>query len=111
MNLATQTCIPCQEGAPMLTEAELDAFMPQLPGWSVVDQHHLIRSLTFPDFQSALNWVNAAGAICESEGHHAEFSLGWGHADAVIYTHKVDGLTKADVVLAAKFNTIGPDAG
>jgi 4a-hydroxytetrahydrobiopterin dehydratase len=50
--------------------------------------------------------VNAAGAICEVEGHHAEFSLGWAHAEAVIYTHKVDGLTKADAVLAAKLNGI-----
>lgn len=111
MTLAQQTCIPCQEGAPTLSADELEALLPQLPGWSVIDQHHLSRSLTFPDFQSALNWVNAAGAICEAEGHHAEFSLGWGHAEAVIYTHKVDGLTQADAVLAAKFNTISSDAG
>jgi len=37
--------------------------------------------------------------------------LGWGHAEAVIYTHKVDGLTQADAVLAGKFNTIGSGAG
>jgi 4a-hydroxytetrahydrobiopterin dehydratase len=52
--------------------------------------------------------VNAAGQICEQEGHHAEFSLGWGRADATIYTHKVDGLTQADLVLAAKFVGITP---
>jgi 4a-hydroxytetrahydrobiopterin dehydratase len=105
MDLTTQSCIPCQEGAPQLTEAELQELLPQLPGWSVVDHHHLKRRLNFPDFQSALDWVNAAGAICEAQGHHAEFTLGWGHAEAVIYTHKVDA------VLAAKFNTIGSDAG
>ena len=111
MDLATQTCTPCREGAPTLTQAELEALLRQLPGWSVVDQHHLHRSLSFPDFQSALDWVNAAGAICEAQGHHAEFTLGWGHAEAVIFTHKVDGLTQADAVLAAKFNTIDTGAG
>jgi 4a-hydroxytetrahydrobiopterin dehydratase len=111
MDLATQTCIPCREGAPTLTKAELEALLPQLPGWSVVEQHHLQRSLLFPDFQSALDWVIAAGAICEGQGHHAEFTLGWGHAEAVIYTHKVNGLTQADVVLAAKFNQIGSGPG
>lgn len=111
MDLAAQTCIPCRDGAPTLTEAELQELLPQLPGWSVVDQHHLQRALSFPDFQSALDWVTAAGAICEAEGHHAEFTLGWGHAEAVIYTHKVDGLTQADAVLAAKFNRIGTAAG
>ena len=107
MDLAQQTCIPCQDGAPLLTAEELQNLLPQLPGWRVVDHHHLQRGLTFADFQSALDWVNAAGAICEAQGHHAEFSLGWGHAEAVIFTHKVNGLTQADVVLAAKFNTIG----
>ncbi|MEB3202054.1 MAG: 4a-hydroxytetrahydrobiopterin dehydratase [Synechococcus sp.] len=111
MDLTTQSCIPCQEGAPLLTEAELQELLPQLPGWSVVDHHHLQRRLNFPDFQSALDWVNAAGAICEAQGHHAEFTLGWGHAEAVIYTHKVNGLTQADAVLAAKFNMIGSGAG
>ena len=37
MNLAKQTCIPCQEGAPKLTEMELADLLPQLPGWEVVD--------------------------------------------------------------------------
>ena len=110
MDLEKQTCIPCQEGAPTLTQEELQGILPQLPGWSVVDNHHLRRVLTFPDFQSALDWVTEAGAICEAEGHHAEFSLGWGHAEAEIYTHKVDGLTQADAVLAAKFNAITPAA-
>ena len=108
MDLAKQTYIPCQEGTPKLKEMELADLLPQLPGWEVVDHHHLARSLRFIDFQTALDWVNAAGAICEVEGHHAEFSLGWAHAEAVIYTHKVDGLTQVDVVLvlAAKLNGI-----
>ncbi len=37
---------------------------------------------------AGLDWVIAAGAICEGQGHHAEFTLGWGHAEAVIYAHK-----------------------
>ena len=45
-----------------------------------------------------------AGAVCGAEGDHAEFSLGWGHASAEVYTHKVDGLTRADAVLAAKLD-------
>ena len=106
MELAKQTCLACQVGTPKLTDVDLAELLPQLPGWEVVNNHHLSRSLRFIDFQTALNWVNAAGAICESEGHHAEFSLGWAHAEAVIYTHKVDGLTQADAVLAAKLNEI-----
>lgn len=106
MALSQETCIPCRDGAPTLTDAELTALLPELPGWQVVDGHHLQRSWSFADFQQALDWLNRAGAVCETEGHHADFSLGWGRAEAVIYTHKVDGLTRADAVLAAKLSAL-----
>ena len=102
MVLAQESCLPCRDGAPTLSEVELAELLSQLPGWVVVDGHHLTKYWSFPDFQQALDWLNRAGAICEAEGHHAEFSLGWGHASAEVYTHKVDGLTRADAVLAAK---------
>jgi 4a-hydroxytetrahydrobiopterin dehydratase len=102
MVLAQESCLPCRDGAPTLSEAELAELLSQLPGWVVVDGHHLLKAWSFPDFQQALDWLNRAGAICEAEGHHAEFSLGWGHASAEVYTHKVDGLTRADAVLASK---------
>lgn len=104
MALTQETCIPCTDGAPTLSDPELAALLTELPGWAVIEAHHLHKAWTFPDFQQALDWVNRAGAVCEAEGHHAEFTLGWGHAEAVVYTHKVDGLTRADAVLAAKLD-------
>jgi len=106
MSLSQESCIPCQEGGGTLTAEDLDTLLQDLPHWRVVDQHHLQRRWSFADFQSALNWLNRAGAICEEQGHHADFQLGWGYCEAVIYTHKVDGLTRADAVLAAKLDAI-----
>jgi len=104
MVLSQEACIPCTDGAPALSDTELATLLLELPGWEVIENHHLRKAWVFPDFQQALAWVNRAGAICEAEGHHAEFTLGWGHADAVVFTHKVDGLTRADAVLAAKLD-------
>jgi len=104
MALHQEACIPCSQGAPRLSQAELSELLLQVPGWQLVDGHHLQKIWKFPDFQQALAWVNIAAEICEEQGHHAVFSLGWGHAGAVIYTHKVDGLTRADAVLAARFD-------
>lgn len=106
MSLSEETCIPCQEGGGTLDPAELDALLNELPHWQVVEQHHLQRRWAFNDFQAALDWLNQAGAICEQQGHHADFQLGWGYTEAVIYTHKVDGLTRADFVLATRLNAI-----
>lgn len=77
----------------------------------MVDHHHFLKSLAFGDFASALAWVNRAGAVCEANGHHADFKLGWGYVEVTIYTHKADGLTRADAVLAAKLDAIATADG
>ncbi|MCP9840038.1 4a-hydroxytetrahydrobiopterin dehydratase [Synechococcus sp. J7-Johnson] len=107
MELSDERCVPCRDGAPTLTSEELDDLLPSLSGWRVVDHHHLHKVWSFPDFQSALNWLNRAGAVCEAAGHHANFCLGWGRVEAAIRTHDVDGLTRADADLAAKLDAIG----
>ena len=35
----------------------------QPPEWKTVDNHHLARTFTFPDFQHALDFVNRIGAL------------------------------------------------
>ena len=34
-----------------------------LPGWQVENEHHLHRTYTFPDFRTALDFVNRVGSI------------------------------------------------
>jgi 4a-hydroxytetrahydrobiopterin dehydratase len=106
MALSDEICVPCLDGGPTLTAAEVAELLGEITGWEIVGTHHLHKTWSFSDFHSALNWVNRAGAICEAQGHHADFSLGWGYAEAVIYTHKADGLTRSDLVLAAKLDAM-----
>ena len=106
-NLSDMECIPCKGGVPPLSEEESSAFLSQIhDDWEVVENHHLTRTWSFPDFASALEFTNQLGEICEQQNHHADFELGWGRIVSVIYTHKIDGLTESDFVLAAKFDTI-----
>ena len=77
--------------------------MERLQGeWEVVDEHHLSARYAFPDFAQALAFVNTLGAIAEEQGHHPDLALAWGKVGVEIWTHKVDGLTESDFVLAAK---------
>jgi 4a-hydroxytetrahydrobiopterin dehydratase len=50
--------------------------------------------------------VNRAGAIAEEQGHHPDILLAWGKAEVTIYTHKINGLTESDFVLAAKIDRV-----
>jgi 4a-hydroxytetrahydrobiopterin dehydratase len=106
-DFASKNCVPCEGGVPSLKKAERTELISHIHGgWSVIDGHHLEREWSFPDFVSALVFTNSAGTICEEQGHHADFELGWGRVKAKIWTHKINGLTESDFVLAAKFDRI-----
>ena len=103
-SLADQHCVPCRGGVPPLKGEQLEKMKAQTPEWEVVDEHHLTRSFKFPDFKTALDFVNRVGAIAEQEGHHPDLYLAWGKVDVKIWTHKIDGLTDSDFVMAAKID-------
>jgi 4a-hydroxytetrahydrobiopterin dehydratase len=102
--LLDKHCVPCRGGVPPLRGEELRRYAAELPGWKVVEDHHLFRSFDFPDFVSALAFVNRVGALAEEEGHHPDLHLTWGRVDVTIWTHKIDGLTESDFILAAKID-------
>lgn len=102
--LAAQQCVPCKGGTPPLAGGALQELLAKLGpnGWQVVDGHHLEKSYKFPDFVQALAFVNRVGAVAEEQGHHPDIALGWGKVAITTWTHKIDGLTESDFVLAAK---------
>ncbi len=85
---------------------ELEKYRTQLPEWKVVNEHHLERIFTFPDFKRALIFTNKVGGLAEEQGHHPDILLAWGKVAITIWTHKIDGLTESDFVLAAKIDRL-----
>jgi 4a-hydroxytetrahydrobiopterin dehydratase len=104
--LVGKHCIPCKGGVPALKGAALRPYAAQVPNWTVVGEHHLERVFKFPDFRSALDFVNRIGQVAEAEQHHPDLELGWGRVGVKIYTHKIDGLVESDFILAAKIDTL-----
>ena len=104
--LAEKTCIPCRGGVPALKGEELTKLLRQLTEWKVVDEHHLSKAYEFPDFKTALAFVERIGALAEQEGHHPDILLRWGMVAVTIWTHKIDGLTESDFILAAKIDAL-----
>ncbi len=102
-SLAEKECVPCQGGTPALKGAALRDMARKLGGgWKVCEEHHLEKEYKFKDFREALNFTNRVGELAESQGHHPDIYLAWGKVKLIIWTHKVDGLTESDFVLAAK---------
>jgi 4a-hydroxytetrahydrobiopterin dehydratase len=106
--LASQTCVPCRGGVPPLKGAELQQILQQVPQWKVINEHHVTRAFTFPDFKQALAFVNRVGEVAEQQGHHPDILLTWGKAEITMWTHKIDGLTRSDLIMAAKIDLLYP---
>ena len=104
--LAEKTCVPCRGGVPPLTADQIQPLQVQVKDWAVIENHHLDREFQFPDFKTALEFVDKVGAVAEEQGHHPDIYLAWGKARITIWTHKIDGLTESDFILAAKIDRV-----
>jgi len=103
--LAAKTCSPCRGGVPPLAGQALRDLAAKLGGgWAVAGEHHLEKTFTFKDFLQALDFTNLVGQIAEQQGHHPEIYLAWGKVRISIHTHKINGLTESDFILAAKID-------
>ena len=79
-SLSEKHCVPCMGGVPPLEGGEVERLLGELDGWEVVAGHHLKKRYDFPNFQSALDFVNRVGSLAEAEGHHPDIYFGWGYA-------------------------------
>lgn len=105
--LVKKDCLPCRGGVPPLTPEQIRPLREQLSAqWLVVHDHHLRRSYTFGNFRQALDFVIQVGELAEAQNHHPDIALAWGKVDIDIWTHKIDGLTESDFILAAKIEQI-----
>jgi len=86
-----------------LTGDELTRAAAALPGWQLANGR-LSKPFAFPDFRSALDFVNRVGAIAEEMGHHPDIHLGWGRANIETWTHDAGGITALDFELARKID-------
>ncbi len=106
-DLSNKECVPCRGGVPPLKGAELEPFGRALPDWKIVNEHHVEKLFTFPDYKAAVAFTNKVAELAEQQGHHPDLTLSWGKVLVQIWTHKIDGLTESDFVLAAKIDQLG----
>lgn len=106
-NLSMKNCTPCRGGVPPLKGESLEKLHRQLAkGWQIIDDHHLKKEYLFKNFSEALAFTNKLGEIAEQEGHHPDILLSYGKVEIQLWTHKINGLSESDFILAAKYDLI-----
>lgn len=77
-----------------------------LKEWIVVDGHHIQKTYRFPDFMTALAFVNRIAEVAEAQNHHPDLLLSWGKVEVTSYTHTANGLTEKDFTLAKAIDAL-----
>lgn len=107
--LSEQTCAACRVGAPLVTEQEIEQFMPQLPDWQIIEVDgikRLQRQYSFKNFVEAMAFTNKVGEVAEQQGHHPAILAEWGRVTVSWWSHKIMGLHANDFVMAAKTDAL-----
>jgi 4a-hydroxytetrahydrobiopterin dehydratase len=107
--LSAEKCVACRRDSPTVTDDELAQLRRQVPDWDLLEVDgvpRLQRVFSFDDFSGALEFTNHVGAIAEAEGHHPALLTEWGRVTVSWWTHKIRGLHRNDLVMAAKTDAL-----
>lgn len=105
-DLADKKCVPCRGGVPPLTPEQIRPLLQQLDGWEVEDNKKLTKTYRFQGFRAPVRFVNAIADVAEEQGHHPDLYVAHGQVRVHLWTHKIDGLTESDFIMAAKIDRV-----
>ena len=109
VELSQQSCEACRADAPRVSDSDLKTLMPKIPDWGIVvvdDIMRLTREFGFKNFEQAMAFSNRVGEIAEAAGHHPAILTEWGKVTVSWWTHKIKGLHKNDLIMAARTDEV-----
>jgi len=104
-SLVQKKCSACAPGTPALTDAQINALLPEVPSWSVTN-NVLYRTFKFKNYHETMAFVNATAWVSHREDHHPDMEVGYNKVTMRYSTHSVGGLTENDFICAAKIGQL-----
>jgi len=111
-DLSKQSCEACRADAPRVSDEDLKLLMPNIPDWQVIvvdGVMQLSREFGFRNFEQAMAFSNRVGDIAETEDHHPAILTEWGKVTVTWWSHKIKGLHKNDLIMAARTDEVYAD--
>jgi 4a-hydroxytetrahydrobiopterin dehydratase len=103
--LADEHCQPLAPGTAPLGRAQIDALLPEVPGWSY-DGRVVAKTYSFEDFHRTMAFVNALAWIAHREDHHPDLAVGYNRCRVELSTHSIGGISRNDFVCAARIERL-----
>jgi 4a-hydroxytetrahydrobiopterin dehydratase len=99
----------CQHQVNGLTDAEINAQLTEIAGWSLQDGA-ITKAFSFRDYYETLTFVNAIAYVIHAEDHHPELVVTYNRCVIKFNTHSVNngrgGISENDFICAAKVDAI-----
>ncbi len=107
--LKDRECEACRKGAPLATRQEIDAMLPEIPDWQIMDDdgiNKLWREYSFSNFATALAFTQQVGELADDVGHHPTLVTEWGSVRVIFFSKKIRGLHVTDFIMAARSDNL-----
>ncbi|BAL99193.1 MULTISPECIES: 4a-hydroxytetrahydrobiopterin dehydratase [Caldilinea] len=92
--------------ANVLSDAQLQAALAELPGWEVVNGK-LHKTFKFSDFTAAFGFMTKVAIEANTMNHHPEWCNVWNRVTIDLVTHEAgDRISDLDVTLARKIESL-----
>jgi len=105
MRLADENCKPVTAGESPLSDKVIKELTVQIPGWIIKDKS-IEREIQFRDFKGSIAFVNKVAELAENQNHHPDICIFYSKVKLVLSTHKIDGLSRNDFILAVKIDQL-----
>jgi 4a-hydroxytetrahydrobiopterin dehydratase len=103
--LAARSCKACAGEIHALSDAEVQKFLADVPGW---ERHgkEIVKTFPFKNYYQTMAFVNATAWISHREDHHPDLEVGYNKCIVRYSTHSVGGLSESDFICAAKIESL-----
>lgn len=88
-----------------MSDAVIKDHLAQVSGWQL-NRGAIEKTFGFKNFYETIAFVNALAWICNTEDHHPDLSVSYGHCVVRFNTHSVGGVSINDFICAAKVNAL-----
>ncbi|MBD3346640.1 MAG: 4a-hydroxytetrahydrobiopterin dehydratase [Chitinivibrionales bacterium] len=108
MAINEKHCTPCEGGTPPLKEQDEDKLMNEIEEWELNREgtHTLQKKFTFDNFKEAMEFVKKVADLANEENHHPDMHISYNKVIIELTTHKIDGLSENDFILASKIDNL-----
>lgn len=105
--LAERHCKPCKGDVPPMKGEDLAQYRKQLgEDWNIIGEHHMEKEFKLKDWRQAVDMTNKIAELADQEDHHPDILLSYGKVKVTLWTHKINGLSENDFILAAKIEQL-----